>query len=194
MKKVFCILLVILMFPAIALADADLAAMTTDELTQLRQDIDHELSLRINEETAQVLEMDGVFVALDYAAIGAAKDYVNGKFIQKQAIVIYVRVSNSTNDDFLVRSSFDVQATLDGVLLKPLQTANEQVLFSDSKTFDPNLSLSATVRPNAARLQLGFGFFLPDDATGTFSIDFKRNWITNGYGGFFEINLADISN
>ena len=193
MKKVFCILLALLMLPAAALADPDLAAMSTDDLEQLRFDIDRVLASRVGGDTEQVLEMEGVFFSLDYAAIGTANAFENSQFIQKTAIVIFIRASNTTEEDFLVRSSFDAQATLDGVLLEPLKTASDTVLLPDGSTFKPNLSASARIRPGAVKLQLGFGFFIPEDAAGTVSVDFTRNWISNGYGGFFDIALSDLA-
>ena len=193
MKKVFCVLLVLLALPVAALADADLSAMSTADLVKLRHAIDLEIASRVGVDTCQVLEMDGVFVTLDYAAIGTVNDYVNGEIVSQKAVVCFVRLSNTTDKDFLVHSSFDIQATLDGILLEPLIAASQTVTFSDGKKFNPYLSEFATVRPGAAKMQLGFGFYLPDNVAGVVSVDFKRNWISSGYGGFFDIDLSGLS-
>ena len=193
MKRVLCVLLSLFVLPAFALADADLKAMSTEDLVQLRFSIDQVIASRAGTDDAQVLDMDGVLVTMDYAALGTVKDVVNGEFVQKKAIVVFVRVSNSTDNSILVRSSFHVQASLDGIILSPLMTASESVSFQDGSVFNPYLSASATVRPFAVNMQIGFGFYLPDNAAGTVSIDFIRQWISNGYGGSLDIDLSGLS-
>lgn len=193
MKRVLCVLLSLFVLPAFALADADLKAMSTEDLVQLRFSIDQVIASRAGTDDAQVLDMDGVLVTMDYAALGTVKDVVNGEFVQKKAIVVFVRVSNSTDNSILVRSSFHVQASLDGIILPPLITASESVSFQDGSVFNPYLSASATVRPFAVNMQIGFGFYLPDNAAGTVSIDFIRQWISNGYGGSLDIDLSGLS-
>lgn len=52
MKKIFCIMLVFFMLPAVAMAEADLAAMSVDDLRQLRDAVNLELAARCQADGA----------------------------------------------------------------------------------------------------------------------------------------------
>ena len=179
MKKLISIL-IILLLPVCAFADVDLTAMSTDDLVTLRNDIDLELAARTGQVTKQVIEMDGVYVTLDSAAIGTVKD-------GSRAVVVYVRISNATDEDLLFSSAFTVQASLDGILLEPLRTSFDSVTLNDGSMIDPSVSYYASVRPGAVNLQLALAFRLPGAAEGKLTVDFRRNWVMNGYGGYFNI-------
>lgn len=190
MKKFFALLLAALLVPAAALAE-DLAAMTTEELTALRLSIDQELASRAGSEAAQVLSMQGVTAVLERAEVCAAKVFssVTNDWEERQALVILLRFSNATDKDFLVQSSFDWQALLDGVLLQQLQPASDTATLSDGSLFQPHPNVYGHIRPGSVGQRIGFGFVLPNGATGTVDFSISRNWISDGYGGTLSIPL-----
>lgn len=68
MKKFLCFLLAILMLPAAAFADADLSAMSVDELRQLRDAVSLELASRCQADGA-LASWDSTFAHVDLLSI-----------------------------------------------------------------------------------------------------------------------------
>lgn len=180
MRKVLAVALALMLLPFAALAD-DLAAMTTDELVQLRNAVDLELASR-NADDAQTVMVDGVAFRLLLAEVGQARDELPG-------LGIILLANNTGSASMTPLYDLGVTVTQGG---RPLETSWVK---SDNFTSGTvTTSQTAVIAPGAVDMQVFLGFALAGDGERV-EITLSRKHTRAGedpYCGSFVVDLSGL--
>ncbi len=143
MRKLLTILLILAVLPLTAHADADLAAMSTDALVQLREAVEQEIAARATTEAAQTVTVDGVSFRLLRCEIGQGRDDTPG-------LGIVLLANNPSAASMTPIYDLGVTVTQGG---RPLEMSwVESATFTSSTVFDSDTSLIA---PGAVDMPVG---------------------------------------
>ena len=147
MKKMICLTLVLLLASAPALA-GDLSAMTSEELAQLRLDIDRELAARAGTDGAQVISVDGILFRFLLAETGEARD-------GRPGLGIILLADNPTDRSLSVVSDLAITVSRGGRVLETSWVKSEH--FTSSTV---SVSQQALIHPGDTGRQVCLGYVL----------------------------------
>ena len=179
MRKLILILLA-LMLVGSALAESDLAAMSTDELIALRNSIDDELAKR-EQHTDQIVDVDGLQFSIDSVYIGTGRD-------DAPAICILFSASNTSDKSFTPLFDIGCDIIQDGVVL-------QTTYFNSDIYTGPSVSASnnAVIAPGTQNMKICEAGLLTSDSE-HFTVNLSKRHFPAGedpYCGTFDFNLSD---
>ena len=179
MKKFLIVILSLILAAVPAFADTDLAAMSTEELTQLRLSIDRELASRAGDGAAQVISVDGVLFRFLLAEVGQARDDHPG-------LGVILLADNPSEKSMTTQSDLGVTVTHGGVPLDISWVVSEH--FSSSSV---STSQKAVIRPGASGMLVYLGFIL-DGSGGSVEITLSRKHTRSGEDPYCGTFFATI--
>ena len=183
MHRFFIVMVVALLFSAVAIAEPDLSSMSSDDLVALRQHIDTELANRIQADaTAQTVTVDGLVFKLEQVLIGTGRD-------DAPAIAIVFRVSNTSDSSKSMTNDISYNILQDG--------ANLESTFFNSDEYQGISAVDtmfAKIKPGAVDMQLCVAGILNGDS-GRIEVDLFRRQAPRDedpYCGTFVVDLSEL--
>lgn len=176
MRKLLALLLILATLPVIAHADADLAAMSVDELQQLRDAINLELANRAQlPGDAAVWSTPVARVELIRVERGTTKDGA-------ACLAVYIDYTNLSNETDNFRASHWVNLYQNGVEQDSTIYFNDELVGNDK--------WSANVQPGAT-LSMRWCFLIPDaTATVDLEVEYRANYKATS-AGLITVALPD---
>ncbi len=181
MRKLFALLLILTVLPLSAVAEADLSAMSMDDLVQLRDAVNLEIASR-NAAEPQTVTVDGVAFRLMLAEVGQARDDLPG-------LGIILLANNTGTASMTPLYDLGVTVTQGG---KPLETS-----WVESEHFTSRsviTSDTAVIAPGAVDMQVYLGFIL-DGEGDRVEITLSREHTRvseDPYCGTFVVDLSTL--
>lgn len=177
MKKALCVLLVLLMMPAAALADADLAAMSVDDLRQLRDAVNLELAARCQAGDA-LASWDSTLAHVDLVSIRIGLTEKGEKAV---ALVFAYTNTSAEIDNF--RAHHWITVYHDGVEC-------DRAIFLDGELVG-NDSWGKKVQPGSTLKEMQWFFVLSGESK-TIDIEIEdRTTYQTKIAGIITISLPD---
>ncbi len=181
MRKVLVLLTVLLLLPVGALGD-DLAAMSTDDLVQLRRAVDQEIAARVGADNAQTVSVDGVIFRLLLAEVGQTRDDMPG-------LGVILLANNPGSASMTPLYDLGVTVTQGG---RPLESS--WVVSDHFPSSTVITSQQALIAPGAVDMQVFLGFVLAGEGDRV-EITLSRKHTRAGddpYCGTFVVDLPAL--
>lgn len=182
MRKLVIILSFLFVLSTIAVAESDLAGLSTDDLIAQRDAINHELAQRsMTGSEAQTIDVDGMLISIDSVYTGTGSD-------DAPAICILFNVCNPTDTSRKLINDIGCDILQDGIPL------DGSYFRSDTyKGPSASNSMTAVIAPGAVDMKIcEVGVLVSDSEHFTINLSRKHTSVSEDpYCGSFDFMLSD---